>query len=978
MHQCASRSVTLGLAILAAAGLANAQPDKSREADRRSLLADMRGWTQAAEIDILPMIMEEPTGCAKQRVHMERWAAGLAPNGEPMGSTPPPRFGDRGPGPVDPTDVLNNTLEIEVAPPGGSLSGSNTMTIRSNVDNLTSFGFKLRWNFTVTACTVTDSIGSYTVTPTVPFSGSVPPSYARNFNLLRPINQNEVFTVRVDYTGTLVEGIGLGSVMFGGQNNNNANPGVVCTLSEPYYAATWWPCKDGDVFQPGDNADKATLNISITAPANFTSVANGVLQGIDDLPGNKRRYRWATTYPMSTYLVCFATTEYNHFTDVYDYGEGTMPLEFYIYPISDTPSNRASWLLVKDMLEVFRPKFGLYPFINEKYGIYQFEFSGGMEHQTFSGQGRNGAFLDWLSAHELAHQWWGDEVTCRTWSDIWLNEGFATYAEALWAELKPGSPGQPALQAWMNSRRPANPNGSVYIPPAETNSPSRIFNAGITYNKAAWVLHQLRRILGDETFFGFVQAYRANFAGGAPTTAEFIALCNSHAGQDLSWYFNPWVYDVGAPTYEYGFQPVTIGGQQYLRLMIRQVQDPAYPRFTMPIDVDVTVDSTTTTHVVRSFGDVSHFLIPIPAGSLDAVALDPRNWVLEYGKAQVAYTPGPPKVVMTTPAPGLETFAALAPSTVTVQFSDSVSGVAADFAVTVDGDPVSFSFSYSAETNTATLDFGSPLPPGAYALFVSDALTSAAPTPLALDGEIAVSTSIGSLPSGDGAPGGIAMIAFSIVPDSGSCCSPSGACSIGEAAQCGHLFSLGGVCDPNTCPQPGACCAPDGSCSLSMVSAPGDCASGSFYLGDGSSCTPNPCPQPEACCAADGACSLALPAMCAGSPQGPASACEPNPCPEPTGACCCGSNCSITTADGCLGPGMAFAGPSTACSPYSTTIPCCRGDYNRSGGSLTVQDIFDFLSAYFASDACADTNDSAQITVQDIFDFLSAYFGGCP
>ncbi|MCC6322560.1 MAG: hypothetical protein IT438_14120 [Phycisphaerales bacterium] len=990
------------------------QSEVGRQPERRALLAEMRGWKQAAEMDMLPMIMEEPIGCAKQRVYMDRWAGGLAPDGGPR-----PGLGDRGPGSTDPTDVLNNTLDIEVAPPDASLSGSNIMTIRSNVNNLTTFTFRLRWNFTVSACTVTDSVGSYTVSPTVPFSGSTPPSYGRTFTLLRPINQNEVFTVRVDYSGTLVEGIGLGSVVFGPQNNVSGNPGAVCSLSEPYYAATWWPCKDGDVFLPGDNSDKATLNMSITAPDNFKSVSNGVLQGVDVVPGGKLRYRWATTYPLSTYLVAFSTSEYNVFTDVYDYGEGTMPLEFYIYPISDTAGNRDLWLQVATMLQVFRPKFGLYPFVNEKYGIYQFEFSGGMEHQTFTGQGRSGAFLDWLSAHELAHQWFGDSLTCKTWSDIWLNEAFATYGEALWAELKPGSSGQPALRAWMNSRRPANPDGTVYVPAEDVDNPNRIFNAGITYNKGAWVLHQLRRILGDTTFFNAVQTYRMTYEGGAPTTADLIAVFNSVAGQDLSWYFNPWLFDVGAPTYEYGWMPVAINGQDYLRVMIRQVQPAPYPYFTMPIDVDVTVDGGTTTHVVRSFGSVSHFLFPIDPGTVSSVALDPRNWVLEYGKTLVAYQAGPPKIVETSPAPGQALPAPAAPSVLTVRFSDDVSAAAANFSVTRDGNPVSFVFNYNSGLREASLDFGSALLPGAYSLIVSDALQSAAAVPLALDGEVAVSTQPASLPSGDGAPGGLAAISFTVLPNTGVCCTAQGACSFVEASACADTFTPGGsctpnpcaqpgaccaangtctlasivapgdcsggatylgngtACAPNTCAQPGACCAADGSCSISTVIAPGDCAVGASYLGDGSSCAPNTCPQPEACCAADGSCTLALAAVCAGTPQGPASACSPNPCPQPTGACCCGSSCSITTQAACGGSNRAFAGLGSACTPYSPSAPCCRGDYNKSGTPPTVQDIFDFLAGYFASDACADTNGSSDVSVQDIFDFLAAYFGGC-
>jgi len=809
-----NRDYALGCAaaFLMAASV-GAQPMVFDVPERRSLLAEMKGLVASLDADITPPMLERVPACCKRTIMLERWAAGLSPSGDA-----PPRFGDRGPA-VDPTDVLNNTLDIEVAPPGGALSGSNTMTIRSNANGLSQFTFRLRWNFTVTQCTVTDSVGSYTVSPTVPFSGSNPASYGRTFNLLRPLNTGDVFTVRVEYSGTLVEGIGLGSIVFGSQNNGGG-PGVVCTLSEPYYAATWWPCKDSDVFQVGDNSDKATLTMSITAPSNYRSLSNGLLIAEEPVAGGKKKYTWSTAYPLSTYLVFFATSEYNVFTATYDYGTGIMPLEFDIYTSDDTPAHRATWLKVPDMLAALRTPYGLYPFINEKYGIYQFEFAGGMEHQTFTGQGGAGgvAFLEYITAHELGHQWWGNNVTCKTWSDIWLNEGFATYTEALWEELKPGSSGFPALKAAMLDRKTTNITGSVYIPPSQTNSPNRIFSGALSYDKGAWILHQLRHIVGDATFFSILQTYRAAYEGGAPTTADFTALASTVAGRDLSWYFNPWLYQVGGPNYEYGWQNVFLNGQNYLRLMIRQVQSvPTI--FPMPIDIKVTTVAGATTHIVFDDAQTDYFLIPLGANPAIAVALDDDRWIHDYGKAPVAYIPGPPKLTATLPAPGFSAVDYAAPSTLELTFSDNITIAPATISVTRDSIPVSFTLSYNPGTQIATLDFGAPLGAGSYAVVISDAVSSVS-SALALDGELALANSPASLPSGNGAAGGLAAFTFTITPD---------------------------------------------------------------------------------------------------------------PCPA---------------------------------------------DFNHSG-MISVQDIFDFLGAYFASTPEGDFNDSGVVSVQDIFDFLSAYFAGC-
>ncbi len=723
-----------------------------------------------SSMDMPSMFFEPMVGCGKACAFHASVNGGFTPGQLVPGA----RFGTRGPGPSDPTDVLNNNLSIEilsVTPPAtgtgsgsASIAGTNVMTIRAN-QNLTSFAFYLRSQYTVSNCTVTDSVGAYAAVPTTPPANNS--SYQRTITFIRPISPGQTFTVSVSYSG-ITANVGLGAFFAGTQNGASGAPTAVCTLSEPYYAASWWPCKDGDVRLVGDNSDKATLDMAITAPDTLTSISNGLLVGVDTLSGNRKRHRWSTSYPMTTYLVCFATSQYNQWSINYNYGPGlNMPVQFSIYPSSDTPANRAVWENTVNMLAAYQPIFGLYPFINEKYGIYQFEFSGGEEHQTYTGQGRGGAFVEYITAHELGHQWWGDDLTCKTWSDIWLNEGFATYTEALWEERKPNP--TTTLQAAMVARKPgSSAAGTVYITPYDpsngitantTGDPNRIFNGNLSYRKGGWVLHMLRKIMGDAAFFNGLQTYRAAFQLGSPTTADFTAIMTSVHGSDLSWFFNPWLYQSGAPTYSFGWTNATINGQRYVRLMVEQGQASPAPLFTMPMDVSITTTSGTTNVSVLTRTASDDFLIPIPANAT-AVAIDPSDWILNYNKATTTYVQGPPKVVSLSTTPGASIPAASAPSTLSIVFSDNVTVSAASIGITRNAASVPFAFAYNATAATATLTFAAPLSAGTYNVAIADTITAVANSQR-LDGELASNTA-GALPSGDGVALGSSLFSFTI------------------------------------------------------------------------------------------------------------------------------------------------------------------------------------------------------------------------
>ena len=530
----------------------------------------------------------------------------------------------------DDTDVLHNQLDIEITniDPGNNqctITGSNRIRIRSQTDALTEFTFRLRDLFAISNAIINDE------TSPVAVSVSNVSETTWVTTLDRAYGFGEEFTLKIDYAGP-TESSGFGSI------NVATQPGgapIVTSFSEPFYAYSWWPTKGSDVGSPGDNSDKATMEMSVTVPDTFDVPSNGLLQSVDVLAGNRLRYNWSTTSPIATYLASFAAGDYNRWTETYFYPGGTMPVEFYIYPSNDLPSNRDNWSLVVDMLGVFASLFGEYPFVDEKYGIYNFPFGGGMEHQTMTGQG---TFSTIITAHEAAHQWWGDDVTCKTWRDIWLNEGFASYSECLWKEFENGPSDHAAYLARVLQRKPQSVSDSVYIS-SEILTLTRMFSTSFTYNKGCWVLHQLRHVVGDETFFQILADYRSAFAGGAADTDDFANVASTTADTDLTWFFDQWVYQIGAPDYEHAWQTINAAGQDFLVLNVRQVQDVTFPEvFVAPIDIVARINfvSEETISVWNDRPD-QWFAVPV-SGPVTSIRFDPDQWILRTGAKAIPYS----------------------------------------------------------------------------------------------------------------------------------------------------------------------------------------------------------------------------------------------------------------------------------------------------------------------------------------------------
>jgi aminopeptidase N len=407
---------------------------------------------------------------------------------------------------------------------------------------------------------------------------------------------------------------GFGSFAF---SSTSGNPWI-WSLSEPYGARDWWPCID----EPADKAD--SVDIWVTCPATLKVGSNGRLAEVRDNHDGTRTHEWAERYPISTYLVSLAAGPYVEFSNWYHYSPGdSMQVLNYVLP---GRLQEALTTLPKtvDMLGIFSGLFGAYPFLREKYGHSEFGQGGAMEHQTMTS---TITFNEDVIAHELAHQWFGDLITCASWQHLWLNEGFATYSEALYREARYGiSEYWKLMDARMSSA--FNAQGTLFV--ADTSSVASLFAVSRVYAKGASVLHMLRRVVGDTTFFRALRAYATDprFRYANATTEDFQRTCERVSGRDLSWFFSQWVYGEGYPRYFVRWSSSTEGSSSRVTLRIQQKATTSNPlSFVMPIDCRVSNATRDTTFVI--WNDRIDQEIVIQAGFVPTkVELDPDRWIL--------------------------------------------------------------------------------------------------------------------------------------------------------------------------------------------------------------------------------------------------------------------------------------------------------------------------------------------------------------
>ncbi len=440
-----------------------------------------------------------------------------------------------------------------------------------------------------------------------------------NVTLDRAYDSGEDASFNVVYHGHPTEG-GFQAFSFDTRNDGTGIVPVVSSLSEPYFARTWWPCKD----RPDDKAD--SMDIHITNDIAYYCSSNGTLIDTVDNGDGTKTFNYRVRYPIATYLFAISISNYAVWANYYKYSPtDSMPIINHVY-MDDLTLSHVNYAITPNAISIFSDLFGQYPFLNEKYGHTNFEWGGGMEHQTNTSMtGTWFGFYEPTIVHELGHQWWGDMITCESWHDIWLNEGFASYCEAVYYEALNGETAYHNYMAGMDYSGPR----TIYV--YDTTNTGSIFDI-VVYDKGAWLLHMLRHVVGDATFFDILNTYYNSSAQyGSASTDYFINLCESVSGKDLTPFFDDWLYGRYRPNYLYErFSEFDADSSKYVTyLRLRQAQSVEPLVFNIPIDFVFTYATGADTIVIDN--DTRDTIYSVYTDDQPvSIALDPDNWILKF------------------------------------------------------------------------------------------------------------------------------------------------------------------------------------------------------------------------------------------------------------------------------------------------------------------------------------------------------------
>ncbi len=493
-------------------------------------------------------------------------------------------------------------LYITYAP--NFLTGEVNIISRSRVDNLNNIFYDLSSNLTVDSIIQNNEQLSFNQS-----QNKILISLNGSFN----IGQN--ISVKIYYRGVPVA-TGFGSFVFGSHNGNEP---AIWTISEPFGAIDWYPCKNS----PSDKADSS--DVWITCSDQLTAVSNGSFEGVVNNGDGTSTYKWSNSYPIANYVISLAISNYSQYNFYYKYSvTDSMPVLNYIYP-ENLNNVKAELDNTNFMLDLFSNTFGPYPFLNEKYGHAEMGRIAGMENQTISSMG---VFNPDIIAHELAHQWFGDKITCRNWENIWLNEGFATYSQAIYHEAVGG------ITAYNDFMRPTMSTaktavGTIYV--QDVNSIAEIFSPNRTYAKGCVVLHMLRGVTGDSSFFQTLREFAMDtlYAYKTAVTEDFQSVAERVSKQNLEYFFHEWIYGENYPKYNVSWATEVISNNRYKASITIQQDVNTFPQyFTMPVQIEINTQSGDTLFTVFNNSQIQTFEFITNSKPL-GFTLDPDNWILK-------------------------------------------------------------------------------------------------------------------------------------------------------------------------------------------------------------------------------------------------------------------------------------------------------------------------------------------------------------
>lgn len=505
-------------------------------------------------------------------------------------------------------NVERNTLFI---------SGNVKSTAKVVTLSLDSFAFVLHTNHTV------DSV----------YVNGANRNFVRRDSLVlatvgTPIAQNQLFDAIVYYHGTCTT---AGGSAIGNGYNLATSPSwgnqVTWSLSESICAYHWFPCKQ-------DLRDKIDSSwVYATTDSSNMVGSNGLLKNVVTI-GDKKRYEWKSSHPIDYYLISVATAKYKPYV-LYAKPQYLVNDSIYILNyIYDGAINNPSWISgqkaaldkIVPTIEMESKLFGMYPFYDEKYGHCMAPLGGGMEHQTMTSLG----FFDFeIDAHELGHQWWGDNVTCAAWKDIFINEAWASYTEYLMDQYLPTISGTTATSKMLSvhSSVMGQPGGSCYFTNADTMDANIIFDSRLTYDKGSAVIHSLRyEINNDSIFFPAIRSFQNTYKGSTASVIDFKNHMQTFSGQNFAQFFNQWYYGEGYPTFACSWNQSN--NVFYLKSTQTTSKPTSIPLFKTHVDYRITRTAKPDT-IVRLFHgqSVENYTLAL-TGTVTAIGVDPNNWIL--------------------------------------------------------------------------------------------------------------------------------------------------------------------------------------------------------------------------------------------------------------------------------------------------------------------------------------------------------------